>query len=129
MSTNDAPDVLRQILAAGVDEDVLRALSTREQRYALYHFLDHERATLDELADVLAGWIAAAEKRVTTGVDRSSLRICLYHNYLPQLDDLGLLAFDPEEKVVDRSPLSTAERELIEAACMAEHWTGKSSTQ
>lgn len=129
MSTNGAPDVLRQILATDVNEDALRALSTRQQRYVLYHLLDEERATLSELADVLAGWMAASENGVTTGVERSSLRMRLYHVYLPKLADAGLLAFDPEEKVVDRSPLSTDERELIEAAFLAEHWTSEPATQ
>ena len=129
MSTDGASTLLREILAAEFDEDVLRALSVREQRYALYHFLDHERATLDELADALAGWMAATENRVTTNVDRSSLRLALYHRSLPQLDDAGLLSFDPERKVVNRSPLSTAERDLIEAACIAEHWTDDTPVQ
>lgn len=129
MSTDGAPNVLGQILAADVDEDVLRALSTRAQRYTLYHFLDHERATLEELADVLAGWIAATEGRVTTDADRSSLRVSLYHNYLPQLAAVGLIAFDPEEKVADRTPLSEAERELLENACAAEHWTDERIVQ
>lgn len=129
MSNDSAPDVLGQILTADADEDVLRALGTREQRYTLYHLLDHERATLDELADVLAGWMAATGMGVTTGVERSSLRIALYHNYLPKLADAGLLAFDTEENVVDRSPLSDAERELIEAAYLAEHWTGEQTVQ
>lgn len=129
MSNDSAPDILGQILTADADEDVLRALGTREQRYTLYHLLDHERATLDELADVLAGWMAATGMGVTTGVERSSLRIALYHNYLPRLADVELLAFDSEEKVVDRSPLSDDERELIEAAYLAEHWTGEQTVK
>lgn len=125
---DDPPDVLATILAAEVDEDVLRALGTREQRYTLYHLLDHERVTLSELADVLAGWMAATECRVTTDVDRSSLRIALYHNHLPRLASAGLVDFDAVESVVDRSPLSTDERELVEAAYLAEHWTGEALT-
>lgn len=129
MSTDGAPDILGQILAADVDEDVLRALGNRTQRYTLYHFLNQERATLDELADVLAGWMATTEDRVTTNVDRSSLRISLYHNHLPQLAAVGLLSFDPEDEVADRSPLSTAERELVENAYVAEHWTAESTVR
>lgn len=123
MSPDGTQDVLGQLLAADVDEDVLRAMSVREQRYVLYHLLDHERVTLDELADVLAGWMAVTRQQVTTKADRDSLRIALYHNHVPQLAAVGLVAFDPEEKVVDRSPLSDAERELVEAACVAERWS------
>lgn len=129
MSPDGPPDVLGTILASDVGEDVLRALGNRQQRYTLYHFLDSESATLDELADVLAGWMAATENQVTTDVERSSLRVDLYHNHLPHLANLDLVAFDPEAKVVDRSPLSTAERELIETACKAEHWTGDTATK
>lgn len=121
--SDDRPDVLAEILAADVDEDVLRALGTREQRYTLYHLLDNERATLSELADALAGWMATTERRVTTDVDRSSLRIALYHNHLPQLASAGLVDFDDVDRVVDRSPLSAGERDLVEAAYLAEHWT------
>lgn len=126
--SDDAPDVLARILAADVEEDVLRALGTREQRYTLYHLLDHERVTLSELADVLAGWMAAAESRVTTGTDRSALRIALYHNHLPQLANAGLVDFDATASVVDRSPLSAEEREIVEAAYLSEHWTGEPIT-
>lgn len=126
--SDDAPDVLARILSADVDEDVLRALGTREQRYTLYHLLDHERVTLSELADVLAGWMATTERRVTTDVDRSSLRVALYHNHLPRLESAGLVDFDAAASVVDRSPLSADERELVEAAYLAEHWTGEPIT-
>ena len=121
---DDPPDVLSRVLAADVDEDILRALGTREQRYTLYHLLDHERVTLSELADFLAGWLATTESRVTTNADRSSLRIALYHNHLPQLASAGLVDFDATQSVVDRSPLSAEEREIVEAAYLAEHWTG-----
>lgn len=129
MTADGPPDVLGEILASDVDEDVLRALSNRHQRYALYHLLDHENATLDELADVVAGWVATTEAGVTTAADRSSIRVKLYHDHLPKLADADLVEFDQEAKVVDRSPLSATERELIQAACVAEHWTEESTIQ
>lgn len=128
MSDDGPPDVLRHVLGSDVGEDVLRAMSTREQRYVLYHLLDHEEATLGELADVVAGWIAATDRDVTTSVDRSSLRVGLYHNHLPRLAEADLIAFDPEAKAVDGSPMSEDERELVETACVAEHWTGGRTT-
>lgn len=125
MSSDGASGVLGRILAADVDEAVLRALATRQQRYALYYMLDHERATLGELADVLSGWQAVTDRTVTTAADHSSLRIGLYHTHLPRLDDAGLVAFDPTERVVDRAPLSADQRELIEAARAAERWSAE----
>ncbi|SFR92198.1 hypothetical protein SAMN05216559_1026 [Halomicrobium zhouii] len=126
--SDDPPDLLGRVLDADVDEDLLRALGTREQRYTLYYLLDHDRVTLSELADVLAGWLATTESRVTTGADRSSLRIALYHNHLPQLASAGLVDFDATELVVDRSSLSAEEREIVEAAYLSEHWTGEPVT-
>ena len=123
MCSNGTDDVLARILTADVDEDVMQALSARERRYVLYHLLDHERITLAELADVVAGWLAVNEQRVTTTVDRESIRLALYHNHLPKLAAIDLIAFDPEEKVVDRSPLTEPEYDLIEAAYLAEHRT------
>ena len=123
MCPDRSDDVLGRILAADVDQKVMRALSTREQRYVAYHLLDHEQATLDELADVLAGRVAAVERRVTTRSDRESLRTALYHTHLPQMRDAGLIVFDPVDGVVDRSPLSGGERDLIAAAYLAEQNT------
>lgn len=121
MSPDGTADVLERILSTDVDEDVLRALSVREQRYVLYYLLDHERVSLAQLADVLTGWMATVEQRVLVNTDRESVRIGLYHNHLPQLSDLGLLTFDPADKVIHRSPLSEPERNLVEAAYLAEH--------
>lgn len=125
MSSDGVQDLVWGILSADVDDEVLRALSRREQRYSLYHLLDNDRVGLEELADVLAGWLASTERRVTTRADRDSLKTGLYHEHLPQLDDVGLVSFDPEERVVDRSTLSGAERELIETTYLAEQFTGE----
>lgn len=127
MSRDGAPDVLGEILAADVDDDVLSVLSTREQRYALYYLLDHERVPLSELADVIAGWLAVADRQVTTAGERTSLRIALYHTHLPRLEAAGLIEFDPDDRVVDRAAFPTTTRELVEAARAAERWTGETT--
>ncbi len=125
MSPDGAQDLVWGILSADVDDEVMRALSRREQRYSLYHLLGNERVGVEELADVLAGWRATTEGRVTTRADRDSLKTRLYHQYLPELDDVGLVSFDPEDRIVDRSPLSGAERELVETTYLAERFSGE----
>ena len=114
-------ELVGRIVDSGVEEDVLRAMRSRERRYVCYYLLDHERVALDELADVLAGWIAATDHRVTTRPDRDSLRLALYHNHLPRLAEAGLVAFDREELVTERTPRFGEVRALVAAAHRFEH--------
>lgn len=129
MCPESSQDVLAQILAADVTTDEMRAMSARERRYVMYYLLDHERTSVDELGDVLAGWMAATERRVTTGVDRESLLIALYHTHLPKLADAGLVEFDADRGVVARTSLSDPVRDLIRTVHRAEHRSAALSEQ
>lgn len=121
MSPSGAADVFAAVLAADVDEDVVRALAERERRYVVYYALDHERVSIDELGDVVAGWVAANEGRVMVPPDRESLVIDLYHNHIPRLADAGLVEFDETTQVVTAVSLPGAVRDLVQLTYMAEH--------
>lgn len=127
MCPNCSNGVLELILATDVDEDVMRAMSNRECRYTLYYLLDNERVSLEDLADVVTGWVAAAGKQMTTSTDRESLRISLYHQHLPLLAECGLVEFDPEEQCVARSSLFESVQNLVEASYLAEHWSDEAT--
>lgn len=121
------PDAQRHLVERIVGADVgstdLRTLGARDRRYALYHLLDRESASLAELADVLAGWEAAAGDRVTTADDRDRCRVALYHSSLPRLADAAFVRFDRDEATVERGPRFVDVRDVLEAAYRAEAWS------
>lgn len=123
MCPNRASDVVAQIFEADVDEGVMWAMSARERRFVLYHLLDEDRASVDRLADAVAGWMAATDTSVGDRPDQQSLEQTLYHNHLPRLADAGLVEFDPDERVVTSESLSEPVRDLVQVTYMAEHQT------
>lgn len=123
MRPKNSAALLERLFAGDVSDDVLRAMGERQCRYTLYYLLDNGTVSLDDLTDVLAGWIAATDRRVTTALDHHSLRISLFHTYLPKLSDSGLVDFDPEQETVDRTRWYESTRNLIEAAYLTEHRT------
>lgn len=71
-------------------------LSAAERRHALYYLREHEAATLDELATVVAGWLRAREDEagVATPEDRERVRAELHHVHLPRLAAAGIVCYD-----------------------------------
>lgn len=111
--------LLEAILAADVDEDVLRALQVPQRRYVLYHLLDAGETPREELAEVVAGWMTAAHGEVSDRVEPDQLRTALYHTHLPVLADADLVEGDGAV-----APTLTPDaRDLVEAAYLTEHWT------
>lgn len=101
------PDLLA--LQAAADEipvdDVIRLLGDRDARNAVVYLRDHRTATLEELADVLAAVAAGSDGRIAEQSDRERIRIRLYHVILPQLDELGFIAFDSERNTVSETTI------------------------
>ena len=105
---------------AGEDEQTLdqvfRLLSDRYVRQTLFYLSSNPTTTLDELADVIAGWEATAQETIVTPVDRDRIRIRLYHVILPRLDEAGYIHFDITDHAIERtsvpSPVSTVLEEL-----------------
>ncbi|WP_254663500.1 hypothetical protein [Haladaptatus sp. W1] len=55
---------VRHLLDPSLDDDVYRALASRRRRYAVYALMEWDRVSMDELADVLTGWLYASEYRM-----------------------------------------------------------------
>jgi predicted transcriptional regulator len=72
------------LLPTGINDDVLRALSDRDRRVALWYLGERSTATVAELADVLASG------------DREAARVELRHRHLPMLASAGLVEYDHE---------------------------------
>lgn len=91
-------------------------LSNPTRRFALYYLHDRERATLEELATVLVGWLTAREDQtaVATPTNRRVVRVGLHHVHLPELADCGLVTYDREAGDVELESLSEAAEATLE---------------
>lgn len=98
---------------------LLGALSHRYRRIVLYHLREHETATLDGLVDLVAGW-AEAGPGPDESVDHDGVRAELHHVYLPALDSVSLVEYDPRAGVIDSVDYSVAVEEILDAAFEAD---------
>lgn len=70
-------------------------LADERRRHVLYLLREHESISLDDLADVLTGWLAVRNGDAgATPQDRDRTHIRLYHVDLPKLREAGLVEFD-----------------------------------
>jgi DNA-binding transcriptional ArsR family regulator len=100
-------------IGAGPSLDALfRALANPTRRRVLGHLLEQEKATFEELTDVLVGWVAS--EGVVVGPDeRERIEIGLYHEHLPVLADSDLVEYDTETNEVSLGTLPDDIAELI----------------
>lgn len=99
-----------------LDDDVFGALSDFHRRAVVYYLLEAGAASVEELADVVTGWVYASRGRMTTRTDRSRVRRALHHRHLPRLRAANLVRYDDAADRVELSPLSEPERALVEWA-------------
>ena len=95
-------------------DGLVRVLCDQDRRIALFYLLEHERATVDELADVISGWTHAAEGTVATPADRTRVVASLRSVHLPLLEDSNLVRSDPQSGEVQLSTLSGQYRTFVE---------------
>lgn len=80
-------------------------LADPERRRVLYYLREHDRAPVAELADVVAGWLAASRSgRAGTPREHETVEIALRHSHLPKLVDAGFVEYDRERDVVEYGP-------------------------
>lgn len=101
-------------------DDALRALRDRDRRYVCYFLLEHETASVAELADVVTAWIHATDGRVIEPQCRDQRYLRLLRTHLPTLVDAGVVAHDEETDRVSLEPCPDAIRELAARACATE---------
>lgn len=106
-------------LSSAVDgrsvDDVFRLLASPIARAAIVYCHQQPRPTLAELADVVAGVTASVEGTIASPADRDRLRIRLYHETLPRLEDMGLVAFDRESGAVTETSIPESVLECLRA--------------
>lgn len=96
------------------------ALRDRDRRLALYFLLEHETASVAELADVVTAWRHAADGGVVEPQCRNRRYRRLRRIHVPKLVEVGVVTHDEETDRVSLAPCSDAVRELASRACAAE---------
>jgi hypothetical protein len=91
------------------------ALSARLRRQALFYLLEEPETTIDDLADVLAGWRSTATGPVGP-TERERIAVELRHVHLPRLDEATLVEFDSVAGDVRLRELPDPVRELVRFA-------------
>lgn len=120
----DPKDALEEARAPGepgllATDEFYRALADESRRRVVACLLDREESTVDELAELLCGWEATDGTMVSP--DRyEEIRIELYHNHLPCLDDAGLVSYDRSAGVVEPEPIPKLVERLVRHSVGAE---------
>ena len=117
-----APDVdcPGDLAVPAVDDEVFVALSDRCRRIALYYLRWRDRADVDQLADVVAGWRGADRRGAVSRGERDRVRATLLDWHLPVLVEADLVAVDEATGSVTIEPLSGPVDSLIDLAYEAE---------
>ncbi len=118
----DSEDALYDILLdTSLDDDVYRALASTPRRYTLYTLLEWNRISLDELADVLTGWLYAGEYRMATPADREQLMDDLQQRHVRALREAGLIDYDSRAELLVSPELSPSVNRLLRWALSNEY--------
>lgn len=114
LSSDDAetsPEVL---------DDAFLALRDRDRRYVCYFLLEHETASVSEVADVVTGWIHATTEGIIEPQCRNQRYLRLLHTHVPALVDAGLVSYDQDTETLSLSPCPEPIREFATKACAME---------
>lgn len=98
------------------------ALSDRRRRVVCYYLRERERASLETLTDLVAGWLASGP-----GPDEPAahedVRVALHHVHLPKLAECGLVEYEADTGTARLRPLSPAVETVLEAGLEADTGT------
>ena len=106
-----------------VIDDAFLVLRDRSRRYVCYFLLEHETASLSEVADVVSGWLYAANGCVVEPHCRRQRYRELVHTHIPKLVDTGVVHYDETNEMLSLSPCPDPIREFATRACAMETGT------
>lgn len=101
-------------------DDAFLVLRNRDRRYALYFLLEHGTASLDEVADVVAGWTHASTYGMAGRGVRDGLYRDLVHCHVPMMVEAGVVSYDERTDTLSLAPCPPATRSFVRLACTAE---------
>ena len=80
-----------------------------------WYLLGESPASVDELADVLAGW--RLDDQTTVGPDdHENLVAALHHSHLPVLDEAGLVDYHRDDATVEVTSLAPVVEDTVRFA-------------
>ena len=98
-------------------DPTFRLLASERRRHLLYLLREHGSFSIEDLADLLTGWLAARHgDAVATPEDRQRVYTELYHVDVQKLVDLGVVEFDEASGEVRLDGLSPAVDQLLDCA-------------
>ncbi|TYL40615.1 hypothetical protein CV102_03335 [Natronococcus pandeyae] len=103
-----------------VIDNAFLILQNQERRYALYFLLEHETASLEEVADIVTGWPRASEYGITGRETRDQVLRDLRHRHVPAMAEAGIVDYDEETDTLSFAPCPPATRSFVRLACLAE---------
>lgn len=88
-------------------DQIFRLLRNERRRTVLRH-LRREGGTVHvrDLAEQAAAREHDTPVRALTSAERERVSVSLYHSHLPKLDDAGVVEYDRDRDVVERTPLA-----------------------
>ncbi|WP_435152585.1 DUF7344 domain-containing protein [Haladaptatus sp. DFWS20] len=104
------------LLDTSIDDRIYRALADTRRRYTLYVLEEWGRVPVDELADILTGWMHSEEYRMATVSEREQLAVELREIHIPVLKDAGLVRYDDGKGILVLAELSPPVAQLIDWA-------------
>jgi len=88
-------------------DDVFHLLQTPRRRYVLPYLKEHEGpAEMREIAEQVAAWENDTTVAALTSDERQRVYIPLYQSHLPKLDEEGVVEYDQNRGIVERTELA-----------------------
>ncbi|MDJ1430539.1 hypothetical protein [Halostagnicola sp. A-GB9-2] len=110
----------REAVDPGAIDSVFDILQERDRRYVLYFLLEHDRVTVQDIANVVTGWVNANSSEMADKDDRDAIATDLRHRHLPVLIESSLVDYDRSTESVSLAPCPEPIRAIIERACSEE---------
>lgn len=104
-------------------DTLFRLLADGRRRRVLWFLLERPESSVEELADVLAGW-QASEGELVGPDDRRKLLLSLHHHHLPALVDGELVRYDADSGSVRLSSLPSPVEVLVKFSYQYERSVG-----
>lgn len=111
-----------ELYEGGLDS-AFRLLGDQQRRHALYLLREHGEMAIDDLADVLTGWLAVRNDEGATPDDRERIRLRLVHVHVPKLEAAGIVDFEAESGRVTLDRLPPVVDRLLDGALELEPGT------
>lgn len=98
-------------------DDVFHVLQTKRRRDVLRYLQDVTGPVrMRDLAEQVAAWEQQTSIEALSSSERQRVYISLYQSHLPKLDEEGIVEYDKDRGIVERTPLAAAFDPYIDEA-------------